>query len=163
MINDIWWRAFKTCASTVIILLYPLTVLLFWSAMFCWIMLVGMDLSPKGMLLKWCMWVCIWCIAVFARSERWEYQNKETSQNILFFWFNTDTYTTRKTGKTKHPHAEKPASHTLYMMTHDVSNNLNWLDDLFIGEPELLHLLTQCECIRVLGKLWSGWGAGQPK
>lgn len=64
-------------------LLFPLAVLLVWSVILCWIMLMGMDLSPKGMLWRWCMWVYVWRIAIFAWSKRWEYQNKDDSEFFL--------------------------------------------------------------------------------
>lgn len=111
--------------------LYPSTVVLFWSVTLHWIMLVGMDLSPKGMLLKWCMWVYIWCIAVFAWSKRWEYQNKETSQNIFFIIFFGTTYTDKKkNGITNHPPAERPTSHVMCTLTRDVTHNTIYDDFL---------------------------------
>ena len=171
MINSIWWRAIKNLCFYTFILLPPLTVLLFWSVMLRWIMLVGMDLSPKGMLLKWCMWVYIWCIAVFAWSERWEYRNKETTQNISAFWFNTDTYTARKrnnettcreTYRTCHIYDD-----TLVIYTpewFDWHHYLSFLWSLFFCfRTKLLHLVIQFESTGVLGKLRCGREAGQTK
>lgn len=83
-----------------------------------------MDLSPKGMLLKWCMWVYIWCIAVSAWSKRGEYRNKETSQNIWFFFFflwNAETYTlTKKKGIPHSLHSDKPCAYSFNPRTWNI-------------------------------------------
>lgn len=91
--------------------LFPLPVLLFWSVMLYWIMLLGMDLSPKGRLFRWCMWVYIRRIAVFAWGKRWEYRSKETSLNILFYFFgSTLICKPPEKGIMKYPRPKKPTS-----------------------------------------------------